>query len=49
MGTATVDLAGKKLEVSVDPSKPVEEQVASGDGSIFVSIVSYRGKECGNR
>jgi Glycosyltransferase (GlcNAc) len=45
MGTATIDFDGKQLEVAADPSKPVEAQVPSGDGSIYVSIVSYRGKK----
>jgi hypothetical protein len=44
MGGATVEIQDKRIDVSVDPFKPVEAQVEEADGTIFVSIASYRGK-----
>jgi hypothetical protein len=44
MGSATIEIQGEKVEVSVDPSQAVEAQVDGGDGTIYVSVASYRGK-----
>jgi len=44
MGNPSIEFNEETQEVSVPPFQPVVPPVAEGDGSIFVSIVSYRGK-----
>ena len=46
MGTPRVIWEGRDLPVKSDQeAKPIVPPVARGDGSIFVSIASYRGKK----